>query len=164
MNKIGYSLICKHLISSGALINYEKHLKYLFKAAYEGRLEIIKLLHAKGFDLNARNNEGETPLFKAVKGQSIGVCKYLYKNGAKLNVQNIYGEDLMVKILAIKNPLIEDYFLKEINSARSCDTTILIEPETTKDTKPFNIKGKRNNKISKIATTSSKYKPKKYKK
>lgn len=110
----GYSEICRHLISLGSTIDFERHIKFLFKAAYEGKLEIVKLLHNKGFDLNSNNQLLETPLFHAVKCQSIGVCKYLYKFGASLNVTNIYGENLKEMIKFSGNKLIRDFFIREI--------------------------------------------------
>lgn len=54
-------------------------------ATVEGHTEIAKLLIASGADVNAVNNEGETPLFLAASNNCKEIAKLLISNGADVN-------------------------------------------------------------------------------
>jgi hypothetical protein len=54
----------------------------LFEAACDGRLEIARLLIARGANVNARNVSGATPLHDAAAGGSAEMVKLLLEKGA----------------------------------------------------------------------------------
>ena len=113
-----------HLIEKGAKLIQQHHSIYLFKASYEGKLEIVKILYSNNFDINMINEDGETPLFKAVQGQSIGVCKFLHKKGAKLDIINSYGEKLIDKISQSNSRLISQYFSEYIRYQKNQESDL----------------------------------------
>ncbi|XP_061169144.1 ankyrin-1-like [Saccostrea echinata] len=56
-----------------------------------GELEIAKTLIQHNAIVNARNFDGETPLFHATKEGHCDIMKLLIDNKAKINIQNKYG-------------------------------------------------------------------------
>jgi len=80
------------------------------KSAYQGRLEIVRLLIENGFDVDTMDNDGETPLFKAIKGRCYGICKFLHENCAKLDITNKYKKTLKDAIQNCDHKLIKSYF------------------------------------------------------
>jgi len=52
-------------------------------AAYEGHKETAELLIAKGVDVNAKTNDGETPLDWAIKHKRTETANLLRKHGGK---------------------------------------------------------------------------------
>jgi len=55
----------------------------LHRAAWYGRKEIVVLLIAKGADVNAKDNDGETPLDSANKNGRTEIADLLRKHGGK---------------------------------------------------------------------------------
>jgi ankyrin repeat protein len=55
----------------------------LHYAAFNGHKEIAELLIAKGADLNAKNNYGNTPLDLAINLDRTGTTDLLRKHGGK---------------------------------------------------------------------------------
>lgn len=69
-------------------------------------LKIVQLLIDYGADINAKNDEGFTPLMFAVENGNVGAVKLLLKYGAKVNVQDIYGNSILLH--AVSNMYIKD--------------------------------------------------------
>ncbi len=50
--------------------------------------DLVRLLIAKGANVNAKNKDGDTPLIEAAKGAELEVVKLLVASGASINVKN----------------------------------------------------------------------------
>ena len=98
------------MIEHGAKFDYNRHLKYIFQAAKKGFKDIIRFYIEEGYDIEKKDEDGETLIFKAVRGKSFGICKFLYDGGAKINIFNSYGRSLQEIIEESKHQLIIDYF------------------------------------------------------
>ncbi len=61
--------------------------------------EIIKLLLQAGFDVNARNSIGETPLHKV---SGVENARILIESGADVNAQNIHGETPLHEVTEVR--------------------------------------------------------------
>jgi WD40 repeat protein len=57
----------------------------IFKAAAQGRLEIVQDLVAYGASVNAKDKSGSTPLFLATRARNIDVCRWLLEHGAEVD-------------------------------------------------------------------------------
>ncbi|MDQ7827350.1 MAG: ankyrin repeat domain-containing protein [Candidatus Eremiobacteraeota bacterium] len=73
---------------------------FLHFAVRKGKGEIAKLLIAKGADVNARDEKGNTPLFEACQDlpgetQSKDLIKLLLDKGADINARNSKGKTLL---------------------------------------------------------------------
>ena len=55
----------------------------LHEAAFEGRKETVELLIAKGADLNAKDDDGKTPLDLTIKRKRTKAADLLRKHGGK---------------------------------------------------------------------------------
>lgn len=55
-----------------------------------GDLDAVKILVAAGADVNAKGDQGATPLFNAVMGESADVVSFLLNSGADIGVSNNY--------------------------------------------------------------------------
>ena len=63
-----------------------------YKAVREGDLESVKFCIQNGFNLEAKNNLGETPLFDLChSGGNLEMVKILLQNGANINAKNNAG-------------------------------------------------------------------------
>ena len=69
--------------------------KALHRAAQAGFLKIGKLLIKAGADLEARDSQGETPLFDAVRHGRLVTTKLLVNHGAKPKITNDRGKSLL---------------------------------------------------------------------
>ncbi len=75
----------------------------LFHAIREYHLPLLKLLIAKGAQIDHRNNLGQTPLFVAVNENSLEAVKLLLDNGADLNVKDNGGNTLLHFLVRAEN-------------------------------------------------------------
>ena len=57
-------------------------------ASDNGRLEAVKLLLKHKADINARNNNGDTPLIRAANNGHFDVVRFLVEKGADTNAHN----------------------------------------------------------------------------
>ncbi|WP_455756457.1 ankyrin repeat domain-containing protein [Sulfurimonas sp.] len=73
---------------------YEDGSNLLHNAAYYNQIEIINILLDKGFDIDAKDNNGHTPLFNATNNDTNDckdAIKLLIENGANVNEKDKYG-------------------------------------------------------------------------
>ncbi|KXZ24286.1 hypothetical protein AYB33_10975 [Leptospira santarosai] len=56
------------------------------------KIEIIKYLVENGANMNAKDNDGQTPLHKATKWRSFEIIEYLIRQGADKNVKDKSGK------------------------------------------------------------------------
>ena len=64
----------------------------LFEAAEKGTADDVRSLIGQGADVNAKNNDGETPLFCAAFYSShVEILKCLLENGADVNAEDLDG-------------------------------------------------------------------------
>jgi ankyrin repeat protein len=64
----------------------------LHYAAYGGHKEIAELLIAEGADVNAKDEDGVTPLHEAAFGGYKEIAELLIAKGADVNAKNNGGE------------------------------------------------------------------------
>lgn len=64
----------------------------LHYAARRGDSDAVKLLASKGYDINASDGEGYTPLMLAAREGNGKMCKLLISNGADFDMKNAKGE------------------------------------------------------------------------
>lgn len=64
----------------------------LIKAALLGNLRTVKALIEQGVSVDARSNEGGTPLHWAAAMGHFKVVKYLVEKGADVNARDNYGK------------------------------------------------------------------------
>jgi hypothetical protein len=61
----------------------------LTSAAWANHFDVVKLLIAKGANVNGRDNDmGNTAIFYAVENQNLEMVRFLFDKGARLNVTN----------------------------------------------------------------------------
>ena len=60
-------------------------------AAQKGLITIANALIEKGEDVNARNNDGNTPLYLAEQKGIINIANVLIEKGADVNARNNYS-------------------------------------------------------------------------
>ncbi len=80
------------LINQGAdlfVIDEKSGFTLLHTAASKGYLWLVKLLVERGLDVNARDSEGNSPLWRAGNKHEIGT--YLMENGADPKMENYHG-------------------------------------------------------------------------
>ncbi|MCX6993053.1 MAG: ankyrin repeat domain-containing protein [Kiritimatiellaeota bacterium] len=68
----------------------------IHEAAARGDLAAIERHLQKGVDVNARDNDGKTPLCLAARWGNVDVVKYLVDKGADMNVKDIRGWTLLM--------------------------------------------------------------------
>jgi ankyrin repeat protein len=74
----------------------------LFSASLRGHTETAKLLIEKGADVNAKNNNGWTPLYAAAIGDHTETVKLLIDKGADVNVKDSSGKTILHGIISKK--------------------------------------------------------------
>ncbi|XP_058801164.1 putative ankyrin repeat protein RF_0381 [Phymastichus coffea] len=72
-------------------IKTQAKVKYV---SQKGINDMLTVLLEKEFDINARTNNGETPLWLAVKNHMNEVTKFLVQRGANVTVKDEYGNTL----------------------------------------------------------------------
>ena len=64
----------------------------LHLSAHEGHLPVVEFLVSEGADVNAKNNEGYTPLIEAAFFCGhLSICQFLVSNGADVTVVSKMG-------------------------------------------------------------------------
>ena len=58
----------------------------------QGWMKIIKLLIAKGTDINLKNNDAETPLHIAISCDQQEVARWLIENKADISIKNKFSD------------------------------------------------------------------------
>lgn len=92
--------VTKWLLENGASVHdpvTALQVPILGLAAVRGDAAIVRMLIAKGADVNARDKTGSTPLFWAVRSDydSAEVAEVLIKAGADVNARDMSGESVM---------------------------------------------------------------------
>ncbi|KAG6394613.1 hypothetical protein SASPL_145202 [Salvia splendens] len=64
----------------------------LHYAARRGDTDAVKLLKIKGYDINAADGEGYTPLMLAARESNGKMCQLLISSGADIGMKNVKGE------------------------------------------------------------------------
>lgn len=60
-------------------------------AVQGGNLEIIQVLLGNGFNINAKNSTGETPLFFSIRNGDLDLVDFLIFTGADVNAVDEFG-------------------------------------------------------------------------
>lgn len=88
----GYVDLAKLLLQEAmTLKNIVHEGEFLHYAALNGHLAVIKMLLAKGFDVNIQNADGQTPLHYAAMENRQSVFKFLVQQGADHKIADISG-------------------------------------------------------------------------
>jgi uncharacterized protein len=90
MKKISLSLLIVLVLLCGTAYGEPSRLT-LIKAAGDGDLEMVKSLIAKGANVNAKDEDGETALMGAAEKGHLEIVKLLLGKGAKVNAKNEEG-------------------------------------------------------------------------
>jgi len=111
----------KKLIAEGKNVNEKKKFSKktpLMYAVENDRINIAKLLLAKGAETNDADTLGDTALLKAAEKTNLDIMKMLLKNGADVNATNNNGDTpllnvtkkghiVAVELLLSYNPIID---------------------------------------------------------
>lgn len=102
----------------------------------DAKIEIIQYLIEKSVNINAKNNNGLTPLHHAVRKSNLEIIKYLITKGAKVNEQDNNGYTPFHWAVLASNPDIDviKYLLKkntDINVKAKNEMTPLDEANNT---------------------------------
>ncbi|KAF2292861.1 hypothetical protein GH714_029432 [Hevea brasiliensis] len=68
--------------------NYSAGVHALHRAAHRGDIDLIHMLTRRGYDVNAYDSEGYTPLMLAARGGHSRVCEHLISCGASCYLKN----------------------------------------------------------------------------
>ncbi|XP_057984884.1 uncharacterized protein LOC110631688 isoform X2 [Hevea brasiliensis] len=68
--------------------NYSAGVHALHRAAHRGDIDLIHMLTRRGYDVNAYDSEGYTPLMLAARGGHSRVCEHLISCGASCDLKN----------------------------------------------------------------------------
>ena len=84
----------------------------MHKAAYWGRLRVVKYLVRHGANVNAKDKNGRTPLHLAIGGRHFEVVKYLVKHGADVNAKDKDGNTSLHKAVIMNELEVVKYLVK----------------------------------------------------
>ena len=105
MNQFGQTLlysslkhpkIVKEFIDNGcslSSIDINEKTPLIHACEFDAPLETIKLLLSNGSDVNAKDNQGKTPLYYASGNEKIDIVNLLIQNGADVNVNDKYCKE-----------------------------------------------------------------------
>ncbi|XP_041370015.1 E3 ubiquitin-protein ligase MIB2-like isoform X2 [Gigantopelta aegis] len=89
-------------------------------AAKYGKLEIVKFLVEKWFDVNAKDLSGNTALLKALTKKHVDVSRFLIETGTDLEISNDKGQSaLHCAVYAANASLVRDLMI------RGCDVNVV---------------------------------------
>ena len=94
-------IITDMLLSAGAKIDQSPNFMQELRADNNEQIECLKLLLEAGADLNAIDEEENTPLIKAVVRGNEGIIKILLKEKSDINAQNQFGETALYKAVML---------------------------------------------------------------
>lgn len=69
----------------------ENGVRPLHRAAWNGQVEVIKVLAAHGAGIDAGTETDSTPLFHAIQGDQVDAAEALLRLGAHVDARNLYG-------------------------------------------------------------------------
>ncbi len=115
----GYTEVMKELISNGAALDLQdvsgNNLLHL-TCKLEGGLDVIELLLAKSFDVNAKSVGGGTAILQAAVRNDLTTVKFLLSKSADLNILDDGGKHI-IHYAALHNALNIIEFLKAQNAS-----------------------------------------------
>lgn len=93
------------LLGLGAVIDLEdSSVTAMHYACENGHFEIVKLLHSKGANINAYDEDIGSPIILAVRGRHKEIVEYLTINGADLDMQDKVGSTALLYACLLNSP------------------------------------------------------------
>ena len=83
-----------------------------------GDIDAVKILVAAGADINAKGDQGATPLFNAVISENSEVVSFLLKSGADPKITNDYKRNVLEYAKNVKSPPSIVAILEKATSAK----------------------------------------------
>jgi ankyrin repeat protein len=99
-------------IRIGTPLSSDLPIPALVKAVKERRLDRVRILIAKGDDVNLRTPSGNTPLMYAADGNSLDILRYLLNHGADVNARNGNNNTALIYAVIKGHPEIVRELLK----------------------------------------------------
>ena len=84
----------------------------LFRACSDGDVDRVRILLDHGANVNAREEEGETPLMYAAVQDKTDVMQLLLDRGADINAASINGETALMRAVGVKRYDASDLLLQ----------------------------------------------------
>ena len=124
-------VMTKMLLSERAKIDRSPNFMHELRADNKEQIECLKLLLKAGADLNATDEEENTPLIKAVVRGNEGIIKILLKEKPDINVHNMFGETALYKAVMLghaeserKHSMEEFAYIREDNFSSTYETIV----------------------------------------